>query len=96
MAEESIFLTRGIASEEYPRTRSTRVGSRSICFPSSLTFPAPKMIRVAVANSKEDMILYLNQTAYKVPRLCSDHRVSTAGVAESFTNSHPPERHLYI
>src|SRR6266511_5332337 len=51
-----IFLRRGIASEECTHTKSKRFAFSSTCLLSSLNFPAPKMIRLAVANSKENIV----------------------------------------
>src|SRR5512138_2323004 len=59
-AADRISRTRGIASEEPACTSSRRSISLSICLLSSFSFPAPKMIRFAVANSKENIVLLVS------------------------------------
>jgi hypothetical protein len=54
--EESMSLTRGIASDEWPCTKRTCLVFSPIWLLNSLSFPAPKMIRLAVANSKENIV----------------------------------------
>src|SRR5512140_3820386 len=54
---DRISRTRGIASEEAPRTKSRRCACPPICLPNSLSFPAPNRMRSTVANSKENILL---------------------------------------
>src|SRR5215216_1631719 len=50
-------FTRENAYDERPRTKRRRLAPSSICFPNSFSFPAPKMIWSAVANSREYIVL---------------------------------------
>src|ERR1043165_1522362 len=66
---ERVSFTRGMASEERPCTKSTCFVFSSNCLLNSLSFPAPKRIRLAVANSKEDIFLALMKRSQSLQTL---------------------------
>src|ERR1051326_5901911 len=66
---ERVSFTRGIASEECPCTKSTRFVCSAICLLNSFSFLTPKTIRLAVANSKEDIFLALMKRSQSLQTL---------------------------
>src|SRR5690242_19953618 len=99
---ERVSFTRGIASEECPCTKSTRFVCSAICLLNSFSFLTPKTIRLAVANSKENMALYPAGSPKRCPERVEGspdferEKVPTTGVVDSLTSWHPRGRYSYI